>query len=85
MRAFYTGYVLSSTGWFSWLCIVFLLTHAAMALAYSSWVLFFRIPTSNAWDIIPDLIALAKKSKPPAKLYWPTYLPDHDLLKFQHS
>lgn len=68
MRTMYVGYVLSaSTSPFNWFCIALLLVHALLALAYTIWIIFFDRHTSNAWDSIPELVALAQKSEPPAK------------------
>lgn len=66
VRAFYEGYALSSSSsWFNWFCIALLLTHAVLALAHSVWVVFIQQQSSNAWDTIPELVALAQKSDPP--------------------
>jgi hypothetical protein len=68
MRTMYVGYVLSaSTSPFNWFCIALLLVHALLALAHTIWIIFFDRHTSNAWDSIPELVALAQKSEPPAK------------------
>lgn len=68
MKAVFTGYVLSSsTSWFNWFCIGLLLAHAAMALIHSIWVVLLGTRTSNAWDTIPQLVALAQQSEPPAE------------------
>ncbi|KAH8894664.1 hypothetical protein GQ53DRAFT_643452 [Thozetella sp. PMI_491] len=64
-RARFTGYVLSSTGWFDYLCIVVLLTHSVLALAHTLFVV-WRGETSGAWDTILELITLAKTSRPPS-------------------
>lgn len=67
LRAIYTGYNLSvQNSWFSWLCVVLLLAHAAMAFLHTAWVVLHG-RTGSAWDSILELVALAQSSEPPAK------------------
>lgn len=68
MRATYTGYVMTASGWFEYFSIVILLVHAAIALAHTIWVVFFRKETSGAWDTILELISLAQMSQPPGSI-----------------
>lgn len=58
------GYVLGAVGWFDYFCIAVLLLHALFALGHTIWVLWHR-ETSDAWDTIPELLALAECSPPP--------------------
>jgi hypothetical protein len=64
LKAIYTGYAMSASSWFDYFCIACLLTHALIAVAHTSLVLWTR-ETSGAWDTILELVALAQASQPP--------------------
>ena len=65
MRAIFRGYVIAAVDWFDYLSIGLLLLHILVAFAHTAYVLFSR-QTSEAWDSIPELIALSQASPPPA-------------------
>lgn len=64
LKAIYTGYAMSASSWFDYFCVACLLTHALIAVAHTSLVLWKR-ETSGAWDTILELVALAQASQPP--------------------
>ncbi|KPM37927.1 hypothetical protein AK830_g8626 [Neonectria ditissima] len=64
MKAIYSGYVMSATGWFDYLSIIALLLHALIALVHAVLVVFYG-KMSGAWDTILELVALAQMSTPP--------------------
>ena len=63
MRARVTGYVMAVSGWFDYLSVAVLLTHAVIAVAHTVWVL-WHAQTSQAWDTVPELVALSQQSPP---------------------
>ncbi|KAL3486647.1 hypothetical protein BJX62DRAFT_17625 [Aspergillus germanicus] len=63
MHAKFFGYALTPTNWFDYLSIVLLLAHILLAIAHTAWSL-WRGETSEAWDSIPELVALAQQSPP---------------------
>ncbi|KAF7532671.1 hypothetical protein G7054_g7735 [Neopestalotiopsis clavispora] len=67
MSAKFTGYTMSLTNWFDWFSAALLLLHAAIALVHTVRCLLER-ETSEAWDTIPELLALAKQSRPEPKI-----------------
>ncbi|KAK3994420.1 hypothetical protein QBC44DRAFT_348974 [Cladorrhinum sp. PSN332] len=66
MRATYTGYVMAARSWFDYLCMAIMLLHAVAALAHTGWMLWYG-ETSEAWDSISELVALAQRSSPPSE------------------
>ncbi|KAM0813383.1 hypothetical protein AB5N19_13376 [Seiridium cardinale] len=64
MSATFTGYVMALQDRFDQFCAVLLLLHAALAFAYTIWVI-LRRDIIEAWDTIPELLALAQNSRPP--------------------
>lgn len=64
MKAYFTGYVMATVGWVDYLCVVVLLIHILIAICHTIWVIVFN-QSSEAWDTIPELVALAQKSPPP--------------------
>ncbi|KAL4812270.1 hypothetical protein BDW67DRAFT_188855 [Aspergillus spinulosporus] len=59
--------------WFDYIAIILLLTHVFLAFAHTNWSL-WRGETSEAWDTIPELVALSQQSPPaPALLLDNTY------------
>lgn len=64
LRVTFNGYVLAAQDGFDFFCIVILLSRAFMALAYTIWVV-WRREITEAWDTIPELIALCQTSPPP--------------------
>lgn len=64
MAVTFTGYVMTLQDGFDYFCVVLLLLHAAIALGYTFWVL-WRQEIIEAWDTIPEILALAQTSPPP--------------------
>ncbi len=64
MHAYFTGYILTSQGWFDYFSITLLLLHIALVILHTAWVTFWG-RTSESWDTIPELVALAQTSQPP--------------------
>lgn len=64
MRAIFTGYVIAAVDWFDYLSIGLLLLHIVVAFAHTGRVLML-CQTSEAWDSVPELIALSQMSSPP--------------------
>lgn len=64
MTVTYTGYVMALQDGFDYFCVGLLLLHVAIALFYSVWV-FCRKEIMEAWDTVPELVALAQNSPPP--------------------
>ncbi|KAJ4256090.1 hypothetical protein NW762_009166 [Fusarium torreyae] len=58
------GYAMSVVGWFDYLCIVVLLTHALIALTHSIWIVWHE-RTSDAWESMTELMALCLNSERP--------------------
>ncbi|KAL4770543.1 hypothetical protein BDW60DRAFT_223888 [Aspergillus nidulans var. acristatus] len=68
MRAWFFGYAMTPQNWFDYVAIILLLTHVFLAFAHTIWSL-WRGETSEAWDTIPELVALSQQSPPaPAPL-----------------
>ncbi|KAM5364468.1 hypothetical protein ACJZ2D_011528 [Fusarium nematophilum] len=63
MKATYRGSVMEASGWFEYLSIASLLTHALIALIHSLLLVRYRT-TSGAWDSILELLVLTQKSHP---------------------
>ncbi|KAL2822272.1 hypothetical protein BDW59DRAFT_149635 [Aspergillus cavernicola] len=63
MRAKFFGYALTPMNWFDYLSIALLLTHILLAAVHTIWSL-WRGETSEAWDTIPELVALSQQSPP---------------------
>ncbi|KAL4756131.1 uncharacterized protein BDW70DRAFT_164793 [Aspergillus foveolatus] len=62
------GYAMTPQNWFDYVAIILLLTHVFLAFAHTIWSL-WRGETSEAWDTIPELVALSQQSPPaPAPL-----------------
>ncbi|VBB81756.1 Putative protein of unknown function [Podospora comata] len=64
MRAIFNGYVMASRDWFDYMCLGVLILHTFFALSYTLY-LAIHGKTSEAWDSIPELVALAQRSQPP--------------------
>jgi hypothetical protein len=63
-----SGYAMTPQNWFDYVAIILLLTHVFLAFAHTIWSL-WRGETSEAWDTIPELVALSQQSPPaPAPL-----------------
>ncbi|OJJ45429.1 hypothetical protein ASPZODRAFT_144060 [Penicilliopsis zonata CBS 506.65] len=58
-----TGYALSVTSWLEYLAVALICLHLGMALIHTGWLLYTR-KTSQAWESIPELIALSQNSAP---------------------
>lgn len=65
MRVFSEGYAMAITGWFDYVSVIVLLSHAAIALGFSVWLIFFHGVSSDSWETIPEMVALAQNSPPP--------------------
>lgn len=65
VRAYFHGYVMAASAWFDYFSIVLLLSHALMALIFTLWVVIVRPTTSDAWETIPEMLALAQNSPAP--------------------
>ena len=63
MRAYFTGCVMATVGWFDYFCVVLLLLHAVLALNHTLIVVWWK-ETSETWDTIPELVAPLQKSAP---------------------
>lgn len=59
----YTGYLMALQDGFDYFCVGLLLLHVVIALVYSVWV-FCRKEIMEAWDTVPELVALAQNSQP---------------------
>lgn len=64
MAATFTGYVMAVQDGFDYFSVILLLMHAVIALSYTLWVLWTR-EIIEAWDTIPEMLALAQTSPPP--------------------
>ncbi|KAF3016510.1 hypothetical protein E8E14_011095 [Neopestalotiopsis sp. 37M] len=67
MSAKFTGWTMSLTNWFDWFSAALLLLHALIALIHTLRCL-KQHETSEAWDTIPELLALAKQSPPQSNI-----------------
>lgn len=65
MRTFLQGYVMAATGWFDYISVALLLSHALIALLFTLWVVLWRRTTSDVWETIPELLVLAQNSPAP--------------------
>ncbi|TPX06783.1 uncharacterized protein E0L32_002279 [Thyridium curvatum] len=65
MRAYFHGFVIAANGWFDYFSIVLLVLHAVMALAFTIKTVVFSPLTGDAWETIPEMLALAQNSPPP--------------------
>lgn len=63
IRAWFFGYAMTPQNWFDYVSIILLLTHVFLAFAHTIWSL-WRGETSEAWDTIPELVALSQQSPP---------------------
>jgi hypothetical protein len=59
------GYIMACQGWFDYLCVAVLLLHASMALGYTLYTSLISPTTSEAWETIPEMLALAQNSPVP--------------------
>ncbi|KAL4916167.1 hypothetical protein BDW62DRAFT_186929 [Aspergillus aurantiobrunneus] len=68
MRAKFFGYAMTPMNWFDYFSIVLLLAHVFLAIGHTLWSL-WRGETAEAWDTVPELVALSQQSPPaPAPL-----------------
>jgi hypothetical protein len=63
VEAKFTGYVMTVGNRFDWVCVVVLVVHGVIAVAHVSWCLWIG-ETGEAWDTIPELVALCLQSDP---------------------
>ncbi|KAK9423291.1 hypothetical protein SUNI508_04185 [Seiridium unicorne] len=64
MVATFTGYVMAVQDGFDYFCVILLSMHAVIAISYTLWVL-WKQEIIEAWDTIPEMLALAQTSPPP--------------------
>ena len=65
MNVSQNGLAIAAIGWFDYFCIAILLLHALIALTHAFWVVFKSKETSDAWESIPELMALGINSERP--------------------
>ncbi|KAJ2993932.1 hypothetical protein NUW58_g1693 [Xylaria curta] len=65
MRVVFTGYLLAAIGSFDYFAIAIVLLHAAMALSYTALVFLYHPEIMEAFDTIPEMVAMAQNSPPP--------------------
>lgn len=64
VRAKFRGYVMALTNWFDYLSMAVLLSHAFIAIIKTIWSVIHRPLATEAWDTVPELIALSQQSAP---------------------
>ena len=64
MQANYRGWVMTTQSWFDWCCIVLLFLHCLLAIGHTLMTCIKGV-TSEAWDTVSELTALAMVSPAP--------------------
>lgn len=64
MQASYRGWVMTTQSWFDWCCIVLLFLHCLLAIGHTLLTCIKGV-TSEAWDTVSELTALAMVSPAP--------------------
>lgn len=59
------GFVIAAAGGFDYFSVALLTSHVVLSLAFSAWTVLWRRASSDAWESISEMLALAQNSPPP--------------------